>query len=138
MEEQLIIIEKNPGQTVMSVVKLFGFRVRGNSVYIFFGGLSVGVLSAMVLYPVHILIAAVAMIVPPVIAAIFVRKFVSGKPRYYFSFYMDTREYGHIVRKPKTSGCIASIPHRPAAGRGAAATRCPLGERNTGGAHAVS
>ncbi len=109
MEETLITIEKNPGQTVMSVVKLFGFRVRGNSVYIFFGGLSVGVLSAMVLYSVHILVAGLAMIVPPVIAAVFIRKFVSNKPRYYFSFYLDMKENGYIVRKPKrrTGGAYA-------------------------------
>ena len=144
MEEiKLITIERNPGQTVMSVVKLFGFRVRGNSVYIFFGGLSTGVLAAMMLYPVHILVAGTAMIVPPVLAAMFIRKFVSGKPRYYFSFWLDAREYGCIVRKPKKSGCAASVPDRPVAGRSAAAKRCPLGERadatrGGGGFYAVS
>ncbi len=107
MEEKLIVIEKNPGQTVLSVVKLFGFRVRGNSVYIFFGGLTAGVLSAMVLYSVHVLLAMVAMIVPPLLAAVFVRKFVSGKPRYYFSFYLNMREYGYLVRKPRKRGAYA-------------------------------
>ncbi len=107
MEEKLITIEKNPGQTVLSVVKLFGFRVRGNSVYIFFGGLTMGVLSAMMLYSIHVLLAMLAMIVPPILAAVFVRKFVSGKPRYYFSFYVDMKEYGYLVRKPRKRGVHA-------------------------------
>ena len=46
-EEILIVINRNPGQAVHSVVKLFGIRIRGNSVYIFFGGLLAGVLLAM-------------------------------------------------------------------------------------------
>ena len=53
-----INIIRNPAQTVASVVKLFGFRVRGNTIYVFFSGLVFGVFAAIATYPVHISIVA--------------------------------------------------------------------------------
>ena len=64
-EISAINITRNPAQSVASVVKLFGFRVRGNTVYVFFSGLVLGVFAAIAVYPVHIALAGVAIIVLP-------------------------------------------------------------------------
>lgn len=96
-----INIARNPAQSVASVVKLFGFRVRGNTVYVFFSGLVLGVLSAIVAYSIHILLAATAMIVPPVFSVLFIRKFVAEKPRGFFWFWLDGKLQGRFMRKPK-------------------------------------
>ncbi len=97
-------ITRNPAQTVASVVKLFGFRVRGNTVYVFFSGLVLGVLCAVAAYPVHILLAALAMIAPPVLSVVFIRKFVVEKPRGFFWFWLDERLQGRFLAKPGRKG----------------------------------
>ncbi|MFA6715569.1 MAG: hypothetical protein WC082_07030 [Victivallales bacterium] len=99
-----VIITRNPAQAVASVVKLFGFRVRGNTVYVFFSGLVAGVLSAIAAYPVHILFAGMAMITPPVLSVIFIRRFVAEKPRCFFWFYLDEKFQGIFLRKPEYQG----------------------------------
>ncbi len=99
-----IIIARNPGQAVASVVKLFGFRVRGNTVYVFFSGLVLGVFSAIAVYPIHILPAGVAMIVPPVLSVWFIRKFIAEKPRAFFWFWLDEQMQSRFLRKPKRGG----------------------------------
>ena len=99
-----INIARNPAQSVASVVKLFGFRVRGNTVYVFFSGLVLGVLSAIVAYSIHILLAAFAMIVPPILSVLFIRKFVAEKPRGFFWFWLDGKSQGRFMRKPKRKG----------------------------------
>lgn len=98
---QPIEITRNPGQTVASVVKLFGFRVRGNSVYVFFGGLAGGIFSAVLAYPVHIALAAAVLPVLPIASAIFVRKFIAGKPRDYFFFWLESKLSGDRLKKRK-------------------------------------
>lgn len=100
-ETSAITITRNPAQSVASVVKLFGFRVRGNTVYVFFSGLVLGVLSAIVMYPIHILLAAPAMIVPPILSVWFIRKFVAEKPRGFFWFWLDGKSQGRFLHKPK-------------------------------------
>ena len=85
----LINVTRNPAQAVESVVKLFGFRVRGNTVYVFFGGLCAGVFFATAAYPIHILLSGIAMIVPPILSVMFIRKFIVDKPRGYFWFWLD-------------------------------------------------
>ena len=83
-----INIIRNPAQTVASVVKLFGFRVRGNTIYVFFSGLVFGVFAAIATYPVHILLAGVMMLLP----------------RCFFWFYLDEKQQGRFLRKPKRKG----------------------------------
>ena len=95
-EEILIVINRNPGQAVHSVVKLFGIRIRGNSVYIFFGGLLAGVLLAMAAYQVSILLAAAAVV--------FIRMFVANKPRGYFGFWLEERFRGSKLNPPQKAG----------------------------------
>ncbi|MDD5596456.1 MAG: hypothetical protein PHV82_00840 [Victivallaceae bacterium] len=99
-----ITITRNPSQAVASVVKLFGFRVRGNTVYVFFSGLVAGVLCAIAAYPIHILFAGIMMIVPPVLSVVFIRRFVADKPRAFFWFYLDEKLQGIFLRKPKRQG----------------------------------
>lgn len=100
-EDHPINITRNPAQTVSSVVKLFGFRVRGNTVYIFFGGLTCGVLSAIMAYQIHIAIAAVMMPIPPLLSVVFIRKFVAGKPRGFFLFWLEMKLTGDRLSSPK-------------------------------------
>lgn len=99
-------ITRNPAQTVASVVKLFGFRVRGNTVYVFFSGLVAGVFFAIAAYGIHILLAGVAMIVPPVLSVMFIRRFIAEKPRCFFWFWLDEKCQGRFLRKPKRKGGI--------------------------------
>ena len=99
-----IIITRNPAQAVASVVKLFGFRVRGNTVYVFFSGLVAGVFFAIAAYGIHILLAGAAMIVPPILSVLFIRKFVADKPRGFFWFWLDEKCQGRFLRKPKRNG----------------------------------
>ena len=101
-----ITITRNPAQAVSSVVKLFGFRVRGNTVYVFFGGLVCGVFCAIAAYPVHILLAGIAMITPPVLSTLFIRKFIADKPRCFFWFWYDEKMQGRFLRKPKRKGGV--------------------------------
>lgn len=103
-EISAINITRNPAQSVASVVKLFGFRVRGNTVYVFFSGLVLGVFAAIAVYPVHIALAGVAIIVPPVFSAVFIRRFIADKPRGFFWFYLDEKMQGRFLRKPKRTG----------------------------------
>lgn len=103
-EETLIVINRNPGQTVHSVVKLFGIRIRGNSVYIFFGGLLAGVLLAMAAYQVSILLAAILLVVPAVAAIVFIQMFVVNKPRGYFGFWLEERFRGSKLNPPQKAG----------------------------------
>lgn len=100
----LINVTRNPAQAVKSVVKLFGFRVRGNTVYVFFGGLCAGVFFATAAYPIHILLSGIAMIVPPILSVMFIRKFIVDKPRGYFWFWLDEQLQGHFMRKPEREG----------------------------------
>lgn len=99
-----INIIRNPAQTVASVVKLFGFRVRGNTIYVFFSGLVLGVFAAIATYPVHILLAGVMMLLPPCFSVVFIRKFIAEKPRCFFWFYLDEKQQGRFLRKPKRKG----------------------------------
>ncbi len=103
-DTSLITISRNPSQTVASVVKLFGFRVRGNTVYVFFSGLVAGVLCAMAAYPIHILLAGLMLLVPPVLSVFFIRRFVAEKPRCFFWFYLDEKLQGIFLRKPRRQG----------------------------------
>ena len=96
-----INIARNPEQSVASVVKLFGFRVRGNTVYVFFSGLVLGVLSAIVAYSIHILLSFSSMIFPTLFSVLFIRKFVAEKPRGFFWFWLDGKSQGRFMRKPK-------------------------------------
>ena len=99
-----ITVARNPAQAVASVVKLFGFRVRGNTVYVFFSGLVGGVFCAMAVYPVHIVLAGIAMVVPPILSGVFIRKFISDKPNGFFWFWLDERIQGRFMRKPARKG----------------------------------
>ena len=103
-EETLIVINRNPGQTVHSVVKLFGSRIRGNSVYIFFGGLLAGVLLAMAAYQVSTLLAAMLLVAPAAAAVGFNRKFGVNKPRGYFCFWLEERFRGSKLNPPQKAG----------------------------------
>ena len=96
-----VSITRNPGQTVASVVKLFGFRVRGNTVYIFFGGLTCGVLAAVLAFQIHIAVAAVVMPIPPLLSVVFIRKFVAGKSRGFFFFWLEMKLAGDRLFRPK-------------------------------------
>ena len=96
-----IIITRNPPQMVESVVKLFGFRVRGNTVYVFFAGLVLGVFCAIAVYPIHILAAGLALAAPPFLSVLFIRKFVAEKPRYFFWFWLDEKLQGRFLRQPE-------------------------------------
>ena len=100
-DDSPITITRNPGQTVASVVKLFGFRVRGNTVYIFFGGLTCGVLAAVLAFQIHIALAALVMPIPPLLSAVFIRKFVAGKPRGFFLFWLEMKLSGDRLSPPK-------------------------------------
>lgn len=97
-------ITRNPAQSVASVVKLFGFRVRGNTVYVFFAGLVAGVFLAIAAYSIHILLAGAAMIVPPLLSVLFIRRFIAEKPRGFFWFWLDEKSQGRFLRKPKRRG----------------------------------
>ena len=103
-EEILIVINRNPGQAVHSVVKLFGIRIRGNSVYIFFGGLLAGVLLAMAADQVSILLAAMLLVAPAAAAVVFIRMFVANKPRGYFGFWLEERFRGSKLNPPQKAG----------------------------------
>ena len=100
-EEILIVINRNPGQAVHSVVKLFGIRIR---VYIFFGGLLAGVLLAMAAYQVSILLAAMLLVAPAAAAVVFIRMFVANKPRGYFGFWLEERFRGSKLNPPQKAG----------------------------------
>ncbi len=101
-----VSITRNPAQAVASVVKLFGFRVRGNTVYVFFAGLVAGVFLAIAAYGIHILLAGAAMIVPPILSVLFIRHFIADKPRGFFRFWLDEKCQGRFLRKPKRKGAI--------------------------------
>ena len=98
-----MVINRNPAQTVSSVVKLFGFRVRGNSVYVFFAGLFGGVLSAIAAYQVSIVLAGVMMILPPVLSVFFIRAFIVKKPRGFIRFWVEEHLRGARLAKPLKS-----------------------------------
>ena len=103
-ETSAVTITRNPAQTVSSVVKIFGFRVRGNTVYVFFSGLVAGVFFAIAAYGIHIMLAGAAMILPPILSVLFIRKFIAGKPRCFFWFWLDEMCQGRFLRKPKRKG----------------------------------
>ena len=87
-----VIIARNPAQSVSSVVKLFGFRVRGNSVYVFFAGLLCGILAGIVL------------LLPPVASVMFIRSFIVNKPRNYVHFWIEECFRGARLGKPCGKG----------------------------------
>lgn len=98
-----VMINRNPAQTVSSVVKLFGFRVRGNSVYVFFAGLLGGVLLAIAAYQVSIVLAGVMILLPPVLSVFFIRVFIVNKPRGFFLFWIEEHLRGARLAKPLKS-----------------------------------
>ena len=72
----------------------------------FFSGLVCGVFAAIAAYPVHIALAGVAILVPPVFSVVFIRKFIADKPRGFFWFYLDEKMQGRFLRKPKRNGGV--------------------------------
>ena len=99
-----VIIARNPAQSVSSVVKLFGFRVRGNSVYVFFAGLLCGILAAIAAYRISIVLAGIALLLPPVTSVMFIRFFIVNRPRDYVHFWLEERLHGARLGKPCRKG----------------------------------
>ena len=99
-----VIIARNPAQSVSSVVKLFGFRVRGNSVYVFFAGLLCGILAAIVAYRISIVLAGFVLLLPPVASVMFIRSFIVNKPRNYVHFWIEECFRGARLGKPCGKG----------------------------------
>lgn len=99
-DETPIAVDRNPAQTVQSVVRLFGFRIRGNAVYIFFGGLAGGVLLSLIAYQFSIILAAITFIALPTASVLFIKVFIINRLRGYFSFWLDQLLTGPYLRKP--------------------------------------
>ena len=60
----------------------------------------------MTTYILRILLAGIAMITPPVLSTLFIRKFIADKPRCFFWFWYDEKMQGRFLRKPKRKGGV--------------------------------
>jgi len=90
MSEQLIEIPANPPPPPISQFKVSrNLKVRGDAIYIIFGGVLFSVLVFLMLLNTSIFLALLLAGVPTAGAVMFYFRFVRNKPKYYFDYWCN-------------------------------------------------
>ena len=101
MNQELLTIPRNPPQAPPSLFRVTRtLKVRGDAIYIIFGGIAASVLLFFVSMDVSLLLALGISWMPIAGALCFYFKFVRGKPKFYFDYVLNGL-FGRKITLPK-------------------------------------
>ena len=90
-EEQPLVVPRNPAQIPASQFRLSrNLKVRGDAIYIIFGGIIGAVFLFFVLMDISAILAVGVCWIPLVFAVWFYFRFVREKPKYYFDYWLNS------------------------------------------------
>ena len=97
-EEAPLAIPRNPAQIPASQFRLSrNLKVRGDAIYIIFGGIIGAVFLFFALMDVSAILAVAVSWIPLAVSVWFYFRFVLEKPRYYFDYWLN-RLFGTALR----------------------------------------
>lgn len=97
-EETPLAILRNPAQIPASQFRLSrNLKVRGDAIYIIFGGIIGAVFLFFALMDASAILAVVVSWIPLAISVWFYFRFVREKPRYYFDYWLNSH-FGTALR----------------------------------------
>ena len=90
MSEELMVIPRNPPQAPPSLFRVSrSLKVRGDAIYIIFGGIAGSVVVFFIMMDIALPLALGLSWMPLAGALWFYFKFVRGKPRFYFDYVLN-------------------------------------------------
>lgn len=91
MEEAPLVIPRNPAQIPASQFRLSrNLKVRGDAIYIIFGGIIGAVFLFFALMDTSAILAVAVSWIPLAVSVWFYFRFVREKPRYYFDYWLNS------------------------------------------------
>ena len=100
-EEKAMTVPRNPPKAPEAMFDMFGVKLRGDAVYICFGGLLASVLVFIIALDVSIFLAAGLSWIPFAASAWFYIKFVHNRPKGYFDYWLVSQFNTSLRRKPR-------------------------------------
>lgn len=101
MNHELLIIPRNPAQAPASLFRVTRtLKVRGDAIYIIFGGIAASVLVFFVAMDISLILALSVTWMPLAGALWFYFKFVREKPKYFFDYSLNSL-FGRKLTAPK-------------------------------------
>ena len=101
MNHELLIIPRNPAQAPASLFRVTRtLKVRGDAIYIIFGGIAASVLVFFVTMDISLILALSVTWMPLAGALWFYFKFVREKPKYFFDYSLNSL-FGSKLTAPK-------------------------------------
>ena len=90
-EEQPLVVPRNPAQIPASQFRLSrNLKVRGDAIYIIFGGIIGAVFLFFALMDASAILAVAVSWIPLAASVWFYFRFVREKPRYYFDYWINS------------------------------------------------
>lgn len=97
--KESLIIRRNAAQDVESEVSFIGFSARGNTAYILFASLLIGVWLFILAFGKSIILGILIGLICPVLGILFIKKFIYNKPKSYFVFWVMQCFFGPCIHK---------------------------------------
>lgn len=94
-----ILIEQNSAQDIESKIKLCGITFMGSTINIIVICFVIGLVFFGLLFDISIIAAIISTFIPIVFGIFFIKKFISNKPKYYFTFWVQQCFFGACIRK---------------------------------------